>query len=118
MFLRIGTLKGVGEHTGDLPSAVFTEVARTVEILDREYGEGRDYSESGGYVIYADCDDDLKKLSEVIDFKNHPFEEARLIGKERRFVSVLFLMNDDYSVTVILPARLAPKEILEELSLS
>jgi len=99
-----------------LPDVVYREILRCTEILDKEYGDERDYLESGGYTFFAETKADIEKIREIIDFERHPCEWADVLCSEKEaYVSALFLLNDDYSLVVIMPVKDAPPEIQAEM---
>ena len=99
MLYRIGTVRELQNLS--LPDVVYREILRCTEILDKEYGESRDYIQSGGYTIFCETKDDIEKVRKIIDFERHPCEWADVLysekGKEKEaFVSALFLLNGSY----------------------
>ena len=114
MLYRIGTVRELQNLS--LPDVVYREILRCTEILDKEYGENRDYIQSGGYTIFCETKDDIEKVREIIDFERHPCEWADVLYSDNEiFVSALYLLNDDYSLVVIMPAKDAPPAIQAEM---
>lgn len=114
MLYRIGTVEELQKVS--LPEVVHREILRCTEILDKEYGPSRDYLESGGYTFFAESKEDVEKIREIIDFERHPCEWADwLFSLEQLYVSALFLMNDDFSIVVIMPLEATPLVIQKEL---
>lgn len=98
-----------------LPDCVIQELLRHTSILDREYGANRDCLESGGYVLVAETVEDILTIKSIIDYDTHPCEWAEAVGKNDEFVKALYLLNDDYSILVLVPTAIAPNAILCEL---
>ena len=98
-----------------LPERVYTELLRGTAILDAEYGEDRNYLQSGGYSLILESAEDLIRLKEAIDYERRPCEWATRIGKDTGFSSVLYITNDDFSIVVYMPISILPTTILNEL---
>lgn len=113
MLYRIGTEKEITEEIlGKLPKEAVRELLHSTFILDYEYGAQRDYLSSGGYTLIAESKADVEEIRKVIDFETHPCEWA---VKAADHVSALFLLNDDYSVVVLIPISAAPEAILKDM---
>lgn len=113
MFYRIGTQAELPIMEKKLPKAVYAKLDENIRILDTEYGAARNYMESGGYAVVLEAKEDLQALQRIVDYEHHPCEWADL--EAERYLSALYLMNDDYGIVVIMPIAIAPKVILEEL---
>jgi len=113
MLYRIGTVKEIDTIRMKFPEAVIEQLHYCTKTLDDDYGADRDYLQSGGYSLLAECKEDLIGIKPIIDFDNHPCEWAdRLDGD---FLSALYLMNDDYSIVVFVPVSIAPPTLLSDL---
>ena len=98
-----------------IPSAIHTELLALVMRLDAEYGADRDPLDEGGYAIVITDADDLAALRSIIDIDRHPCEWAHRTGKDGSFCYALYLLNDDFSITVYMPVDIAPNIILRDL---
>lgn len=114
MLYRIGLVSEIPTLPSDIPKQVRNEFTQGLVILDCEYGEDRNYLESGGCSILVETAEDLTQLKEIVDYDNHPCEWATRIGRTG-YGSVLFIMNDSYSILVYLPIDICPDSILSEL---
>lgn len=115
MLHKIGTLKELDATTLTLPECVMTELTLDIAILDCEYGEGRDWRESGGYSMVAETAEDLHEFVKIVDVDRHPCEWATRLGKNSGWLSALFLFGDDYAIMAFMPVAIAPKAILADL---
>ncbi len=115
MLYIIGTAREVGKLEAKLPDRVFSELVRGVAILDCEYGENRNYFESGGYSLVAETADDITAVRKYVDYEVHPGEWVTRIGLETGYISALYLMNDDYGIMVYMPLAVAPDAIIRDL---
>lgn len=98
-----------------VPSAIHTELLALVMRLDAEYGADRDPLDEGGYAIVITDADDLAALRSIIDIDRHPCEWAHRTGKDGSFCYALYLLNDDFSITVYMPVDIATNTILQDL---
>ena len=114
MLYRIGLVSEIPTLPSSIPKQVCNEITQGLVVLDCEYGEDRNYLESGGCSILVDNSDDLPALKEIIDYTVHPCEWATRIGKTG-YTSALFIMNNDYSILVYMPIDICPEPILSEL---
>lgn len=115
MLYRIGTQKEIPSMRSKLPKCAIAELYRCTATLDIEYGAERNYLESGGYTLILEEAKDLAELRKIINCDTHPCEWANRIGEAGEFVSALYLLNDDFSVVVLLPTIIAPDAILNDL---
>ena len=114
MLYTIGTANELFLLPAHLPEELRTEILTGLVVLDAEYGESRNYLESGGYSVIAETVEDIPCLKAIIDYKKHPCEWATKIGRTG-FVSALYILNNDFSIMVYMPQAIAPKEIINEL---
>ena len=115
MLYRIGTQKEIPSICSKLPECAIAELYRCTATLGIEYGAERNYLESRGYTLILEETKDLKELRKIINYDTHPCEWANRIGEAGEFISALYLLNDDFSVVVLLPTVIAPNAILNDL---
>ena len=113
MLYRIGTKKEMATIQSKVPERVLTEVLRDVVILDAEYGVDRDYLSWGGYSLIAETAGDVNQAIESIGLSN-PCEWVTRVG-HTEWISVLYLLNDDYAIVLFAPESAMPTSILNEL---
>lgn len=114
MLYTLGTANELSLLPSHLPEELATEVLTGLVVLDAEYGESRNYLESGGYSVIAETMEDIPGLKSIVDYEKHPCEWATKIGRTG-FVSALYILNNDFSIMVYLPQDIAPTEIITEL---
>ena len=114
MLYRIGLVSEIPTLPSNIPEQVRTEITQGLVVLDCEYGEDRNYLESGGCSILVEIAEDLTQLKEIVDYDNHACEWSTRIGKTG-YASALFIMNNDYSILVYMPIDICPEPILSEL---
>ena len=112
MLYRVGTAQDISSLPLSLPENVYEELLRCTLILDREYGDNRDYLQSGGYSLIAENKDDVLSVKKIIDYDCHYPE---WVDKFDGYVAALFLMNDDYSIMLFSPQTITPQVILDEM---
>lgn len=110
----VGTARETDALKSKLPDEVFETLVWAVGILDYEYGKERNYLKVGGYYLVAETAADVLAMKGFVDFENHPCEWANL-SKNGSYVSALYLMNNDFSITLLLPVDIAPESILVEV---
>ena len=113
MLYRIGTVKEIEAVKTKFPSAVIQKLHHCTSVLDEAYGEDRDYLQSGGYSLLAENEQDLAAIKPIIDFDTHPCEWADRIGDD--YLSALYLLNDNFSIVVLMPVAIVPPTILSDL---
>lgn len=113
MLYRVGTKEEIPILVGRIPDRVLEEIVRGTAILSADYGEKRNYLESGGYSLILDKSEDFLAVWEIID-SDYPFEWATRIGKTE-WASVLYVLNNDFSLVLYAPVAILPTNILDEL---
>lgn len=113
MLYPIGTHRQLQAIKTNIPVPVFTEISEVIGRLDEFYGRGRDFYVIGGYLVFAEHEDDLLRFrSEILDYIVHPCEWHYSI-EDSDYISALFLLNNDFTITLITPKAITPKEIME-----
>lgn len=65
-----------------------------------------------GCSLILETKDDLSELKSMVDYTVHLSEE---VLKLNEYLWCLYLMNDEYSVNVLVPITIAPQEMLDEV---
>ena len=97
MLYTIGTANELSLLPSHLPEELCTEILTGLVVLDAEYGESRNYFESGGYSVIAENIEDIPGLKAIIDYVKHPCEWATKIGRTG-YISALFILNNSFSI--------------------
>ena len=84
-----------------LPQSVQDEVLRCVAFPNE------------GLALIADVADDICEARKIVDFMSHPAEWVNHLDGD--FLSALFVINNSFTITLFLPADIAPDTILREL---
>ena len=103
-----------------LPKEVQENIEGILSILDEEYGADRDqYKDNGGYVIIVEDESDFQIIKEKahIDVDNVIVEYIDKIecSNGKVYTSSLTLCNNDYSVSLVIPFEITPKNILNQM---
>ena len=114
MLYTLGTANELSLLPSHLPQKLLMEVLTGLVVLDAEYGESRNYYESGGYSVIAETVEDIPGLKAIIDFEKHPCEWATRIGKTG-YISALYILNNDFSIMVYLSLAICPTAIINVL---
>jgi hypothetical protein len=100
-----------------VPNQVSKAMEEQLSILDGEYGKDRDKFESdGGYVVFVETEDDISILDERhnLEFFGSSFfipEYIELIETDGGdYLSILFLLNNDYGLCVYIKKELLPED--------
>lgn len=99
----------------NLPSEIAAKALEIVTVWDDSYGEERDVEHDlGGYILVAETEEDVKAIREHTDLENTLPEYVDLItcSNGERYTSSLILLSSDYSISLIIPLSLTPKELL------
>ena len=114
LLYRIGTTAEIPSLPSHFPDKLITEVFQGLVVLDCEYGENRNYLESGGYSVILETEDDIQKLAKTFDIATRPPEWATWIDNTG-YISSLYIINDDFSIMVYLKSEIIPTLIRKEL---
>lgn len=114
MLYRIGTTAEIPSLPSHFPEKLITEVFQGLVVLDCEYGEDRNYLESGGYSVILETEDDIQKFAKALDITTRPPEWCTWIDNTG-YISSLYIINDDFSIMVYLSTEIMPQIIRKEL---
>lgn len=118
MLYKIGTVAETNKIKNNLPPEAYQEALRIAVILDDNYGADRDVDENdGGYVLIAETVEDVAAINERyirLDSDTHEF--VTLIKcEDKPYISVLYLCNNDFGISVLLPQSICPQILLNDL---
>ena len=105
--------EGVLRH---LPTEIVAKAIEIATILDENYGKNRDVEkELGGYILLAQSAEDVETIKGIIDFQYTLPEFVSLVPCESgdSYTNSLMLLSSDYSISLIIPEKLTPKELLK-----
>ena len=114
LLYRIGTTAEIPSLPSHFPEKLITEVFQGLVVLDCEYGEDRNYLESGGYSVILETEDDIQQLAKTLDIATRLPEWATWIDNTG-YISALYIINDDFSIMVYLKSEIIPTLIRKEL---
>lgn len=114
MLYPIGTHRQLQAIKTKIPALVLKEISDVIDNLNDLYGKERDFYDVGGYVIFAENMEDLLQFKNaILDYSVHPCEWHYQID-DSGYISTLFLLNNDFTLTLITQKALTPKNILED----
>ena len=93
------------------PEYVSEKLSEYIDILNDAYGENRDYTKRGGYVLVVENSKDVLAIGTIFDYRSLLFEWVDRMGDD--YVAVLYMLNDDYSIVLCMPVAIAPDIILK-----
>ena len=115
MLYRVGTTKELPILRNRLPEWVYEDVSYSVAILDREYGTDRNSLQSGGYCLIAETTEDMAAIRDIINYDSRLSEWVDRLGPDGSFIRTLYLLNDDFSITLYIPIAIAPITVTQDL---
>lgn len=103
-----------------LPIEVQEVIKGILEILDSEYGADRDkYADNGGYVVIVESIEDFKGIQKKtnIDINDVIVEyvDKIICSDGKVYTNSLVLCNNDYSISLIIPFEIIPKNVLNQM---
>lgn len=118
MIIKVGTVKEMIAHIEDMPEEIFNKGMEICSNLDKYYGENRDIDEDDvGYAIFVESGYDMPSLKKNydIDLENDVCEWVAEISCVPTYLHVVYISNNDFVVSVIIPKCIAPQSILDEI---
>lgn len=113
MLYRVGTVREAKTLKDHLPAGVYEKLVTVCSALDRTYGASRNYYTIGGYLAIAETMEDIEAFrTAIIDYTSHPCEWTSTVANTD-YLSALFVLNNDYAITLYAPNALL-KELLED----
>ena len=103
-----------------LPIEVQEVIKGVLEVLDSEYGSNRDkYADNGGYVVIVESIEDFKGIQKKtnIDINDVIVEyvDKIICSDGKVYTNSLVLCNNDYSISLIIPFEIIPKNVLNQM---
>ena len=88
-------------------------VKATLSILDEVYGEDRNVDESdGGYLLYASRGTKPEELKAYWNYEDRLYESIEV---EDGYATILYLLNNEYSVTLVMAVEDLPEDLKQGL---
>ena len=112
MIYKIGNLADI-ESLPLIDDTTLELLYHHASVLTHEYGENRNVDDSdGGYILYAVPGTSAEEVKAFFDFSKHTPEHVDRYGN---LCEVVYLLNNDYAVVIIMSVADAPIEILNEI---
>lgn len=115
MLYTIGTQLDIDPLKGKFPDSVIEKLHSVTVTLDEWYGINRDALSSGGFSVIAENEEDLTHLPNAIDLFTSICEWVDYIPGSPAYISVLYLLGDDFSVVIFMPISIAPQNLIDEI---
>ena len=92
-------------------------IYKQARILSDEYGEYRDVDkDDGGYILYVKPGTSPQDIKNSFDYSKATPEQVDVVEMSTcKLFSALYMLNNEYSITLIMHEKEVPKEILEEV---
>ena len=103
MYHKIGTIKQLEEIKEKISLDVYDKIYDIISVLDREYGADRNFEDNdGGFVIYADSQDEIDEVRNIMHLNKKVPELVDVIGG---CTNVLYLKNNEFGINFIAPRK-------------
>ena len=112
MLYKIGTKKELSMLERELPKYVSEKLLEYIDVLNDAYGENRDYTKRGGYILIVEDSEDVLSINDIFDYRSLLFEWVDRLGDD--YIAVLYMLSDDYAIVLCLPVAIAPDINLKE----
>lgn len=108
MLYKFGHVRELDTVILSIPTDALAALLECVQVLDNEYGEGRDMEkDDGGYVVLLEEEEDIDALKAFFPLDTSLPE---WVGLSRSgYTSSLYILNNEYSVVLFMPVDLARK---------
>ena len=113
MLYIIGNAYEIGKYSGIINERVLRDIGVSIKNLEYSYGMGFDYTKVGGYSVIVDSADDITAFSETLNIDLGRFEWIAPV-EDSDYVTALFVVSNDFTVTLYLPKAIAPKCFLDD----
>lgn len=115
MIYKIGNLADM-KALPEMNQGIFAVIHSYASILTKVYGADRNIDlDDGGYILYIERYSKETELKEYFDYTQHTIEYFDIL--DDNYVSVTYLLNNEFAVTIVIATDDLPKEIEKELEL-
>lgn len=98
---------------GDMPPDVAEAIAEVLSILDNCYGANRTDAQLGGYVLLVETAADMADVGKIL-CESVETAIAEVVDKLKSgYVRATYIINPDFSVTVLFPSFAVPSRLRE-----
>ena len=112
MVYKIGNIKDL-EALPPMDEGTKELLYHYAKVLSTEYGKERDIDRSdGGYILYVTSNATNEDVKAYFDYTRHRVECVERYGD---ICSAMYLLNNDFCVTILTMLENTPVEILSEL---
>ena len=115
MIYKIGNLADM-KALPEMNQGIFEVIHSYASVLTKVYGANRNIDlDDGGYILYVERYSKGTELKKYFDYTQHTIEYFDIL--EDGYVSVTYLLNNEFAVTLVMAIDDLPKEIKKELEL-
>jgi antitoxin component HigA of HigAB toxin-antitoxin module len=111
MFYQINTVKELDEIKNKISDEVYDKIFEIISMLDRLYGENRTVDNDGGFVVFANSQEELEEAIENLHFAKKEPELVDVIGG---YLNTLYLRDNEFGVNFIAPRKSKSKNKFEK----
>ena len=110
MVYKLGNVKDLAAIPS-IEDDTYKALYKYLNILESEYGKDRDLDkDDGGYVLYAPKGTNVEEIKAYFDYTKNAIE---YVNRSVDICCAFYLLNNDFSVVIIMSIADAPDEIKE-----
>ena len=111
MVYKLGNIDDLKILPSPLDDNTFRNIYELVSVLTHEYGADRNVdTDDGGYVLYAPKGTNVEEIKAYFDYTKNAIE---YVNRSVDICCAFYLLNNDFSVVIIMSTADAPDEIKE-----
>lgn len=117
--IKIGTIEELKTFKDTLPTEVYQHCFDILTVLDDEYGCDRNIElDLGGFltILYEPIEFIEFELNNLNLLEDIPEVIESFTTESETFCSVIYLLNSDFSVTIVASKKIIPNTVLEKWS--
>ena len=112
MVYKIGNVSDL-EELPQLEDTALELLYHYASVLTTEYGAEREVDhDDGGFLLYATSGTSAEDIKPFFDFSKAVAESVDRFGE---LLTAMFLLNNEYAVTIVMSASDAPQEFINML---
>ena len=114
MVYKLGNVTDL-ESLPPMDEVTYGTLFEFTSVLTNEYGADRNIDQDdGGFVLYATPGTDAEEVKAMFDYSAHTIEYVnRTLQAEPPICSALYILNNDFTVVIVMSISDSPKEITD-----
>lgn len=112
MVYKIGNIKDLNALP-PMDENIKTILYRYAQVLSKQYDEGRDTDcDDGGYILYVTPHTSCEDIKAYFDYSKYT---AECVEQYEDICSAMYLLNNEYVVTIVARTKDMPIDIVNEI---